>query len=81
MAHRPRELLVLLSQVSAVHAFGATGASFFGFVYDAAGSSYLAAFVVFVLALGFSAIMSVAVRPPQKIQPSKLSGRKQPGSC
>jgi hypothetical protein len=63
-----------------VHAFGATGASFFGFVYDAAGS-YLASFVVFVLALGFSAIMSVAVRPPQKIQPSKLSGRKQPGSC
>jgi hypothetical protein len=71
---------VLLSQVGAVHAFGAAGASFFGLVYDAA-ASYMAAFVAFVLALGFSAIMSVAVRPPQKIQPSKLGGRKQPGSC
>ena len=53
------------------YAFGAAGAPFFGFVHDATGS-YLASFVAFVLALGFSAMLSVAVRPPQKIQLSGL---------
>jgi hypothetical protein len=70
---------VLLSQVGAFM-LSAPQAPHFSASYDAAGS-YMAAFVAFVLALGFAAIMSVAVRPPQKIQPSKLSGRKQPGSC
>jgi cyanate permease len=50
------------------YAFGAAGAPFFGFVHDATGS-YLASFIAFVLALGLSAILSIAVRPPQKIEP------------
>jgi cyanate permease len=53
------------------YAFGAAGAPFFGFVHDATGS-YLASFVAFVLALGFSAMLSVTVRPPKKIQLSEI---------
>jgi|SRR6516164_828601 hypothetical protein len=42
-------------------------APFFGRVHDATGS-YLPSFVTFVLALGLSAMLSIAVRPPQKSQ-------------
>jgi cyanate permease len=49
------------------YAFGAAGAPFFGFVHDITGS-YRVSFIVFVLALAFSALLSIAVRPPQKIR-------------
>ena len=49
------------------YAFGAAGAPFFGFVHDATGS-YRASFIAFVLALALSALLSIAVRPPEKIQ-------------
>ena len=39
-------------------------APFFGFVHDVTGS-YRTSFMAFVPALGFSALLSIAVRPPQ----------------
>ncbi len=49
------------------YAFGAAGAPFFGFVHDVSGS-YRVSFIAFVLALVLSALLSIAVRPPQKIR-------------
>jgi MFS family permease len=46
-------------------AFGAAGAPFFGFLFDATGS-YLISFVLFALALLGSAILSLLARPPRK---------------
>ena len=43
---------------------GAAGAPFFGFVHDVTGS-YRTSFMAFIPALGFSALLSIAVRPPQ----------------
>jgi MFS family permease len=43
--------------------FGAAGAPFFGFLFDATGS-YVLSFVLFVLALLLSAVLSFAARPP-----------------
>ena len=50
------------------YAFGAAGAPFFGFVHDVSGSYHLS-FISFVIALLFSAFLSLAVRTPRK-QPS-----------
>ena len=47
------------------YAFGAAGAPFFGFVHDVTGS-YQSSFLAFVGALAVSAILSAAVRVPQK---------------
>jgi len=47
------------------HAFGAVGAPFFGFVHDVTGS-YQSSFLTFVVALIFAALLSLAVRAPQK---------------
>ena len=47
------------------HAFGAAGAPFFGFVHDVT-SSYQASFFAFVIALVFSALLSLMVRAPRK---------------
>jgi MFS family permease len=47
------------------YAFGAAGAPFFGFVHDLTGS-YQSSFLAFVGALAVSAILSAAVRTPQK---------------
>jgi cyanate permease len=58
------------------YAFGAAGAPFFGFVHDATGS-YVASFVAFVLALGLSALLSIAVRPAGSSKLIRLNGRKQ----
>jgi len=49
------------------YTFGAAGAPFFGFVHDVSGS-YRVSFIAFVLALALSALLSIAVRPPQKIR-------------
>lgn len=46
------------------HAFGAAGAPFFGFIYDATGS-YLPSFVAFIIVLVLSAFLSLAVRAPR----------------
>jgi MFS family permease len=46
-------------------AFGAAGAPFFGFLFDATGS-YLISFVLFALALLGSALLSLLARPPRK---------------
>jgi cyanate permease len=43
--------------------FGAAGAPFFGFLFDATGS-YVLSFVLFVLALLLSAVLSFVARPP-----------------
>lgn len=45
--------------------FGAAGAPFFGFLFDATGS-YLTSFVLFALALLGSAVLSLLARPPRK---------------
>lgn len=45
--------------------FGAAGAPFFGFLFDATGS-YLISFVLFTLALLGSALLSLLARPPRK---------------
>ena len=45
--------------------FGAAGAPFFGFLFDATGS-YAMSFILFALALLLCAILSLAARPPQK---------------
>lgn len=45
--------------------FGAAGAPFFGFLFDATGS-YLISFVLFALALLGSALLSLLARPPRK---------------
>jgi MFS family permease len=50
-------------------AFGAAGAPFFGFLFDATGS-YVFSFVLFVLALLVSAILTLTAGPPTK----KVSG-------
>jgi MFS family permease len=47
-------------------AFGAAGAPFFGFVFDATGS-YAASFVIFAVALLVSAFLSQVAHPPSKI--------------
>jgi cyanate permease len=47
------------------HAFGAAGAPFFGFVHDLTGS-YELSFVIFVVALVVSALLSLMVRAPRK---------------
>ena len=49
------------------HAFGAAGAPFFGFVHDATGS-YSSSFVAFVVALAFSAMLSLVARAPRKVR-------------
>ena len=46
-------------------AFGAGGAPFFGFLFDATGS-YMTSFVLFALALLVSAFLSLSARAPQK---------------
>ena len=46
-------------------AFGAAGAPFFGFLFDATGN-YLLPFVLFALALLGSAVLSRLTRPPRK---------------
>ena len=51
------------------HAFGAAGAPFFGFVYDATGS-YTSSFISFILALALSALLSLTVRAPCKAPPA-----------
>ena len=53
------------------HAFGAAGAPFFGFVYDATGS-YTSSFISFILALALSALLSLTVRAPRKAPPAEL---------
>jgi cyanate permease len=45
--------------------FGAAGAPFFGFLFDATGS-YLLSFALFALALLGSALLSILARPPRK---------------
>lgn len=45
--------------------FGAAGAPFFGFLFDAT-NSYLFSFILFTIALIFSAFMILLVRPPRK---------------
>jgi MFS family permease len=45
--------------------FGAAGAPFFGFLFDATGS-YVVSFVLFALALLGSAVLSLLARPPHK---------------
>jgi len=47
------------------HAFGAAGAPFFGFVHDLTGS-YRSSFLIFVIALMVSALLSLLVRTPRK---------------
>jgi len=47
------------------YSFGAAGAPAFGFVHDVTGS-YRSSFVAFVVALVLSALLSIAVRAPQK---------------
>lgn len=47
------------------YSFGAAGAPFFGFVHDVTGS-YQASFFAFVVALAFSALLSLMVRAPRK---------------
>jgi hypothetical protein len=46
-------------------AFGAAGAPFFGFLFDATGS-YRVSFVLFALALLGSALLSLLAQPPRK---------------
>jgi MFS family permease len=53
------------------HAFGAAGAPFFGFVYDATGS-YTSSFVSFIFALGLSALLSLIVRTPRQARAGEL---------
>jgi cyanate permease len=45
--------------------FGAAGAPFFGFLFDATGS-YGVSFVLFALALLGSALLSLLARPPRR---------------
>ena len=52
------------------YSFGAAGAPFFGFVHDLTGS-YQLSFISFVIALVFSALLSLAVRTPRK-QPAAI---------
>ncbi len=47
------------------HAFGAAGAPFFGFIFDATGS-YSISFVMFAVALLAAALLTLWTRPPQK---------------
>lgn len=47
------------------HVFGAAGAPFFGFLFDAT-NSYVASFVLFTIALVVSAAMILRVRTPRK---------------
>jgi MFS family permease len=53
------------------HAFGAAGAPFFGFVYDATGN-YTSSFISFIFALALSALLSLTVRAPRKAPPAEL---------
>jgi cyanate permease len=48
--------------------FGAAGAPFFGFLFDATGS-YVLSFALFVAALLVSAVLSYVARPPAKAFP------------
>jgi MFS family permease len=48
----------------------ATGPPFFGFLFDATGSYFLS-FALFSLALALSAVLSLALHPPQKRQPDE----------
>jgi sugar phosphate permease len=58
------------------HAFGAAGAPFFGFVHDATGS-YSSSFVAFVVALAFSALLSLVARAPRQRRARDLVDRTQ----
>jgi sugar phosphate permease len=51
--------------VLVTHTFGAAGAPFFGFLFDATGS-YLVSFVLFIAALLLSAVLILFVRVPRK---------------
>ncbi|MGH7233452.1 MAG: hypothetical protein ACREJU_19130, partial [Nitrospiraceae bacterium] len=51
--------------VLVTHTFGAAGAPFFGFLFDATGS-YLISFVLFIVALFLSAVLILFVRVPTK---------------
>jgi MFS family permease len=58
------------------HAFGAAGAPFFGFVHDATGS-YSSSFLAFVVALAFSALLSLVARAPRQRRARDLVDRAQ----
>jgi MFS family permease len=47
------------------HAFAASGAPFFGYLFDATGS-YFISFTIFVVALLISAVLILLVQPPKK---------------
>ena len=54
------------------NAFAASGAPFFGFLFDAMGS-YFISFAIFVIALFTSAVLIMFVQPPKKITSGALS--------
>jgi cyanate permease len=51
--------------VLVTHAFGAAGAPFFGFLFDAT-ASYMMSFTLFAVALLLSAVVSLSLTVPRK---------------